>query len=118
MNGFTAHDVSSQQGKTFLVTGANTGIGFEVAKALAEKGAQVMLGCRSEHAAGAATHTSTFQLFVYIRAIAMPSGQPNWIEFDTDLHTLEQIEELLLKIPLTIIEMNGKHQTAVQRSCR
>ncbi|MGE3693030.1 MAG: oxidoreductase, partial [Novosphingobium sp.] len=46
MAGFTAADVGDQSGKCFLVTGANTGIGFEVAKVLAGKGARVLLACR------------------------------------------------------------------------
>jgi NAD(P)-dependent dehydrogenase (short-subunit alcohol dehydrogenase family) len=46
MTGFTAADVPDQSGKCFIVTGANTGIGFEIAKALAKKGARVLLGCR------------------------------------------------------------------------
>jgi len=39
-------DVPDQTGKTFLITGANAGIGFEAAKALAGLGARVILGCR------------------------------------------------------------------------
>jgi NAD(P)-dependent dehydrogenase (short-subunit alcohol dehydrogenase family) len=44
---FSAADVPDQAGKTFFITGANTGIGFEAAKVLARRGARVLLGCRS-----------------------------------------------------------------------
>ena len=43
---FTEADIPDQSGKCFIVTGANTGIGFEVARALAGKGARVLIGCR------------------------------------------------------------------------
>ncbi len=46
MTGFTEADIPDQSGKCFVVTGANTGIGFEVARALAAKGARVLIGCR------------------------------------------------------------------------
>jgi NAD(P)-dependent dehydrogenase (short-subunit alcohol dehydrogenase family) len=43
---FTDQDVPEQTGRTILVTGANTGIGFETAAVLARAGARVLLGCR------------------------------------------------------------------------
>lgn len=45
---FTADSMPSQAGKTFIVTGANAGLGYETAKALAQKDATVVLACRSE----------------------------------------------------------------------
>lgn len=47
-NGFTPDDVPDQSGRTFIVTGANTGLGFHVARHLARKRARVVLACRSE----------------------------------------------------------------------
>lgn len=51
---YSEADVPEQDGKTVLVTGANTGIGFEAARVLAERGARVLLGCRSEEKAALA----------------------------------------------------------------
>jgi len=45
---FTGDDVPDQAGRTIVVTGANTGIGFEAAKVLAARGARVLLACRDE----------------------------------------------------------------------
>ena len=38
-------------GKVAIVTGGNTGIGYETSKALARMGAHVVLACRSEERA-------------------------------------------------------------------
>jgi NAD(P)-dependent dehydrogenase (short-subunit alcohol dehydrogenase family) len=54
MSGFTEADVSDQSGRCFIVTGANTGIGFEVSRVLAARGARVLLACRDRARADAA----------------------------------------------------------------
>ncbi|PPC77620.1 oxidoreductase [Pokkaliibacter plantistimulans] len=46
--GFNESSVPDQSGKCFIVTGANIGIGFEVTRVLALRGARVILGCRDE----------------------------------------------------------------------
>ena len=54
IRGFTSADVGDQAGKTFFVTGANTGIGFEAAMVLAARGGRVLLGCRDPQRGAAA----------------------------------------------------------------
>lgn len=54
MSGFTAKDVADQTGRCFMVTGANTGLGFEASKALAARGGRVLLACRNQAKAEAA----------------------------------------------------------------
>lgn len=44
---WTADDIPPLDGKRILITGANSGLGFESAKALAKRGAYVILACRT-----------------------------------------------------------------------
>ena len=43
---WTAADIPDQSGRTAIVTGANSGLGYDTAAALADKGAQVVLAVR------------------------------------------------------------------------
>ena len=43
---WTSDDVPGQQGRLAVVTGANTGLGFETARVLAARGASVVLAVR------------------------------------------------------------------------
>jgi NAD(P)-dependent dehydrogenase (short-subunit alcohol dehydrogenase family) len=43
---WTPADIADQTGRRILITGANSGIGYQAARALARKGAEVVLACR------------------------------------------------------------------------
>jgi NAD(P)-dependent dehydrogenase (short-subunit alcohol dehydrogenase family) len=51
---WTPRDIPRQNGRTAVVTGANSGIGYVTARELARHGARVVLGCRREQRGRAA----------------------------------------------------------------
>lgn len=50
-NGWTATSMPDQSGRTVIITGANSGLGFEATRAFAQKGAHVVMACRSRERA-------------------------------------------------------------------
>lgn len=70
-------------GKLALVTGANSGIGFEIAKELAARNAQVILACRSLDKANAAIEEIKKSLL----------NNPTLIPMKLDLDSLSSIKE-------------------------
>jgi NAD(P)-dependent dehydrogenase (short-subunit alcohol dehydrogenase family) len=48
MSKWTTADMPDQKGRTAVVTGANSGLGYDTALELARKGARVLLACRSK----------------------------------------------------------------------
>ncbi|MFD4179667.1 oxidoreductase [Rhodococcus sp. NPDC058514] len=53
MTTWTARDIADQHGRTFVVTGANSGLGEVAARALGASGASVILACRNVDKGGA-----------------------------------------------------------------
>lgn len=89
--GFTEADVPQQAGKCFIVTGANTGVGFEIARVLAAKGARVMLGCRTQSRAEDA--------ITRIKRIT-PNANLVWLPLDLgDLDSVRTSVEIAIKEP-------------------
>jgi NAD(P)-dependent dehydrogenase (short-subunit alcohol dehydrogenase family) len=46
MTDWTKDNIPDLHGRTFIITGANSGLGYECSLAVAEKGAQVVMACR------------------------------------------------------------------------
>jgi NAD(P)-dependent dehydrogenase (short-subunit alcohol dehydrogenase family) len=99
MIGFTAADVPDQSGRTIIVTGANTGIGFEAAKVLADKGARVLLACRSQAKAEAA---------IAAIKLATPPADLAFLPLDqADLASVRAAAELAAEEPRIDVLLNN-----------
>ncbi|MCP4306966.1 MAG: SDR family NAD(P)-dependent oxidoreductase [bacterium] len=89
MTDFTGKDVPDQTGKTFFITGANTGIGFEAAKVFAGAGARVLLGCRNTEKGKAALARI---------ADAHPGADTQLVEIDlSDLASVRKAAEVVAR---------------------
>jgi NAD(P)-dependent dehydrogenase (short-subunit alcohol dehydrogenase family) len=89
--GFTEANVPQQTGKSFIVTGANTGVGFEIARVLAERGARVLLGCREQIRA--------LDAIARLKRIT-PNADLVWLPLDLgDLDSVRTAAEIAAKEP-------------------
>ncbi|MGB5567171.1 MAG: oxidoreductase [Acidimicrobiia bacterium] len=96
---FTSADVPDQSGKTFFITGANTGIGFEAAKVFAGKGGRVLLGCRNREKGEDALARI---------AVARPAADITLVEIDlSDLASVRAAAELVAREPRLDVLVNN-----------
>ena len=84
---WTEADVPDQSGRTAVITGGNSGIGFEAARVLAQRGARLFLGCRDQGKARDAV--------VRIRATA-PGAEVRVVPLD--LASLRSVREAAAQI--------------------
>jgi NAD(P)-dependent dehydrogenase (short-subunit alcohol dehydrogenase family) len=77
---WTADDMPDLSGKTIVVTGANSGLGYEASLQFAGKGAHVILACRNAEKAGSA-----------LRAIRSAHPEASVEAMDLDLASLASI---------------------------
>jgi len=79
---WTEADVPDMAGKVAIVTGANSGIGYETARVLTERGATVIMACRNL--------TKAYQATEEIRAL-LPRGELVVMQLDlADLDSIRQ----------------------------
>ncbi|XP_037028762.1 retinol dehydrogenase 13-like [Bradysia coprophila] len=81
---------SSLEGKIFIVTGANTGLGFETTKALVARGATVIMACRNEDRANEA-----------VVKIRQATANGHLIVLRLDLSSFNSVKEFADKIKTT-----------------
>jgi NAD(P)-dependent dehydrogenase (short-subunit alcohol dehydrogenase family) len=83
MAGWTAADIPDQSGRVALVTGGNSGLGYQAVLQLARKGARVLLAAR-DHARGAAALDR-------LAAAGVPAGHAELAQLDlADLTSVER----------------------------
>jgi len=87
---WTKNNIPNLKGKTAVVTGANTGIGYETALALYQAGADVTLACRDKN--------STLQAIDQMKAI----GGEGFLNFDLlNLASLDQVKNFTDNFKIT-----------------
>lgn len=77
----------SLKNKIFIITGCNTGLGFETARALAKRDATIIMACRSLDKANEA-----------IKRIRQETGAGELIALELDLASFESIRKFVEKI--------------------
>jgi NAD(P)-dependent dehydrogenase (short-subunit alcohol dehydrogenase family) len=92
---WTENDVPDQSGRVAVITGANTGIGFDTARVLLQRGARVVLACRDLDKARAAAERM-------VAAADTPGMEPARTRVEVarlDLASLDSIRQAADELP-------------------
>ena len=114
---FTADDIPSQQGRRVLITGANSGIGYETALELARRGAEVIIPARSSEKANDAisrirSEVPDARLAPAILDIASLSSVRSFAAFVTETYPGQSLDLLInnagvMAIPQREVTVDG-----------
>ncbi|MCW7943531.1 short-chain dehydrogenase [Streptomyces hygroscopicus] len=94
MSGWNVRDLPGLSGRTAVVTGANSGLGYVVARELARAGARVVLACRSEERGKAAVERVVGEV---------PGGDAQFARLD--LGDLASVREFAASFPYERVDL-------------
>lgn len=102
---WTAADVPDQSGRTVVVTGANSGIGLEATRVLADRGATVVMACRSVDRGESAAEE--------IRSDLGPTAEGTLVVAELDLADLESVRTFAERFDDVITSDGGSSDTEI-----
>lgn len=101
--------------QVFLITGANSGIGFEIAKFLASKGAEVYMVCRDLARAARAkydiiTETKNYNVYILVCDCSLESDvRKTWRSFC--YHRMSIVKQCIIdndtELDMSVVKLNG-----------
>ena len=91
-------NIPNLAGKTALITGANSGLGYYTAKALAEKNAHVVIACRSLEKANQT-----------IKKLKSLNSEGIFTPLELDLSDLKNVASAPLKVTSQITQAKSKY---------
>ena len=110
MSTWTEALIPDQSGRVVLITGANSGIGLQAARALAEHGAHVVLACRSRPKDVAARDQIEGMVHDIhkVETAIEPRFQEHFVNANAIPHAVDPFPNLHQIVQLTAVSFNPK----------